>query len=403
MHNGYTSLYSVDSNSGQGGDLQETYFAAIGQPWHTQDLSQNYGTPKLLAGTSPVAVVHGGYTSVYTVNGNNHHLQETYLSALGANWISQDLSGNYGTPATISTPTAVVHDGYTSIYTADQNTNDVQETYLTNIGAPWATQDLTTKYGTPTTAATPIALLHPAADGSLTWSSVYTINEFNDHLQETYLSGIGANWITQDLSTKYGTPPALVAATGTDQWSAIHDGYTSVYTVDKGTNHLQETFLTALGQPWQTQDLSAKYGTPTDENANSPAAVVHSGWTSVYTVDNNGDLQETYLPGIGDAWITQDLSSKYGTPAVATANPPVPIYHTGYTSIYTIDASNHHVQETFLGGIGQAWISQDLTTKYGTPAADQAPTAVLHYDTNGAQTYTSIYTVDQGTDDLQET
>jgi len=614
VHDGYTSLYSVDSNSGQGGDLQETYLTAIGQPWHTQDLSQNYGTPKLLAGTSPVAVVHGGYTSVYTVNGNNHHLQETYLSALGANWISQDLSVNYGTPATISTPTAVVHDGYTSVYTvddpsndlqetylanigapwatqdmstkygtpqvepgthpvamvhtgytsvytADQNTNDVQETYLTDIGAPWATQDLTTKYGTPTTAATPIALLHPAADGSLTWSSVYTINEFNDHLQETYLSGIGANWITQDLSTKYGTPPALVAATGTNQWSAIHDGYTSVYTVDKDTNHLQETFLTTLGQPWQTQDLSAKYGTPavrpqtipivithdgytsvftvdanndvqetylsgiganwitqdlttkynipgvatltspsavynhghtylftvnaanhdlessvldliggpwvsndltsgsgapsvtatsspaavvhsgwvsvytidnsnnhlqetylaatggtwtsqdlsakygtpTDENANSPAAVVHSGWTSVYTVDNNGDLQETYLPGIGDAWITQDLSSKYGTPAVATANPPVPIYHTGYTSIYTIDASNHHVQETFLGGIGQAWISQDLTTKYGTPAADQAPTAVLHYDTNGAQTYTSIYTVDQGTDDLQET
>jgi hypothetical protein len=45
-----------------------------------------------------------------------------------------------------------------------------------------------------------------------------------------------------------------------------------------------------------------------------------SGYSSVDTVDSaSGDLQETYLPGTGfpgDAWVTQDLSAKYGTPAV---------------------------------------------------------------------------------------
>ena len=38
-------------------------------------------------------------------------------------------------------------------------------------------------------------------------------------------------------------------------------------------------------------------------------------WTSVYTIDSsNGDLQETYLPAIGDSWTTQNLSANYGTP-----------------------------------------------------------------------------------------
>jgi hypothetical protein len=33
-------------------------------------------------------------------------------------------------------------------------------------------------------------------------------------------------------------------------------------------------------------------------------------------VDNDEHLQETYLPAIGDPWSTQDLSAEYGTPAV---------------------------------------------------------------------------------------
>ena len=49
----------------------------------------------------------------------------------------------------------------------------------------------------------------------------------------------------------------------------------------------------------------------------SPVAVVHDGYASVYTVDQNGDLQETYLPLMGDSWSTQDLSANYGTPGDA--------------------------------------------------------------------------------------
>jgi len=44
--------------------------------------------------------------------------------------------------------------------------------------------------------------------------------------------------------------------------AVIHDGYSSVFTVNSANGHLQETYLPKMGDPWHTQDLSAKYGTP---------------------------------------------------------------------------------------------------------------------------------------------
>jgi hypothetical protein len=65
---------------------------------------------------------------------------------------------------------------------------------------------------------------------------------------------------------------------------------------------------------------------------------------SVYTVNDTsagadggpgwGDLEETYLPAIGDNWVSQDLTSKYGVPVVQQYSSPVALYHTGFTSVY---------------------------------------------------------------------
>jgi hypothetical protein len=464
---GYTSVYTRDRN----GDLQETYLPDAGFPgdaWNTQDLSVNYGTPAILSGTSPVAIVHCGYTSVYTVD-ENHQLQETYLAAIGDPWGTQSLSANYGTPDTTTTPTAVVHTagasgaspgcGYTSVYTVDQGSDDLQETYLSEVGFPgdgWATQDLSAKYGTPpvapgtqpealvhmdytsvytvdqgsddlqetylaaigdawgtqnlsakyatpTTDQSPIVLLHPDESGNLDWTSVYTIDEFSDDLQETYLPNTGFPgdaWNTQNLSANYGTPEVTVPESAVAGWSVVHDGYTSAYTADASNGDLQETYLPAMDDPWATQDLSAKYGTPAVMTGTTPVAVTHDGYTSVYTIDANGDLQETYLAAIGDAWGTQDLSAKYGTPVSDVT--PAAIYHDGYTSVYTVDESSGDLQETYLSNIGfpgDAWGTQNLSAKYGTPAVDAltSPVAVYH------DGFTSVYTVDASNDDLQET
>lgn len=100
---------------------------------------------------------------------------------------------------------------------------------------------------------------------------------------------------------------------GTSPVSILHDGYDSVYTIDTNGD-LQETYLPVMGGPWYTQDLSTSYGTP--ESITTPTAVFHDGYTSVYTVDDSGDLQETYLPTIGDNWTTQDLTANYGAPPV---------------------------------------------------------------------------------------
>jgi hypothetical protein len=360
VHDGYSSVYTVDSSNGH---LQETYLPKMGDAWSTQDLSANYGTPPVMAGTKPVALLHDGYTSVYTIAASNGHLQETYLPAMGGPWSTQDLSANYGTPATTVTPTAVYHNGYTSVYTVDSSNGHLQETYLPLMGGPWTTQDLSANYGTPAVlgGTSPISIVHSD------YTSVYTVDASNDHLQETYLPVMGGPWSTQDLSANYGTPATTVTPT-----AVVHAGYTSVYTVDASNDHLQETYLPAIGDSWTSQDLSANYGTPAVAAGTQPVALYHTGYTSVYTVDASNDhLQETYLPAIGDSWTSQDLSANYGTPP--TVGTPVALLHDDtngnltWTSVYTVDSSNGHLQETYLPAIGDSWTTQDLSANYGTP------------------------------------
>jgi hypothetical protein len=357
-----------------------------------------------------------GYSSVFTVDSSNGDLQETYLPYMGGAWITHNLSTGYGAPPVKSgtQPVAVVHCGQTSVFTVDTN-GDLQDTYLNAIGDPWSTVNLSTSYGTPPTNVTPSALVHLAgstgAAATCGWTSVYTVDASNEDLQETSLPA-GGSWGTQNLSANYGTPGIL---SGTSPVSVSHCGWTSVYTVDTN-NQLQETYLPSIGDPWSTQSLSAKYGTPL--TATTPTAVVHfagatggaagCGWTSVYTVDQStSHLQETSLPAIGIPWGTQDLSAKFGTPPVAAGTEPVAIYHPDYhdawTSVYTVDSSSRQLQETYLPAIGASWGTQSLSANYGTPSTSQTPTVLLHPDAPGNLVWTSVYTVDASNSDLQET
>jgi hypothetical protein len=95
------------------------------------------------------------------------------------------------------------------------------------------------------------------------------------------------------------------------------------YTVDATNDNLQEIYLPAIGDPWLTQSLTANYQTLT--TGQTPIVLLHpdaSGnlnWTSVYTIDtSSGDLQETCLSNAGfpgDRWVTQNLHTNYQTPA----------------------------------------------------------------------------------------
>jgi lysophospholipase L1-like esterase len=436
VHDGYTSVYTVAAADGH---LDETYLPKLGGPWYYQDLSNNYQTPQVQAGTSPVAIVHAGYTSVYTVD-PNHHLWETYLPKLGGPWYAQDLSAKYMTPATAVTPTAVVHAGYTSVYTVDDVTRDLQETFLPAIGGPWHTQDLsaeyqtppvapgtqpvafyhtgytsvytvdeasqhvqetylpyigdgwttqdfTTKYHTPVTSDTPAVLLHPASGGDL-WCSVFTIGEFDDHLEESYLPVIGADWTFHDLSVLGGTPGVAAAGSSQASSSVAHDGYTSAFTVNKSNYDLQETFLPGIGQSWASHDLNTLAQTPKVMARTAPISVVHDGYTSVFTIDQSGDLWETYLPKLGGPWYSHDLTAMAKTPKSVAS--PTAVFHSGYTSVYTVDSSNGHLDETYLPALGGPWYFQDLTVNYKTPPVIgySSPTAILH------DGWVSVFTVD---------
>ena len=389
-HSGYSSVYTVDSSNG---DLQETYLPALGQAWHTQNLSTIYGTPPVMAGTEPVALVHCGWTSVYTVDAGSGDLQETYLPALGDGWTTQNLTVNYGTPPTNVTPNAVFHtagapnagcSGYASVYTVDSSNGHLQETFLPNVGFPgdqWQTQDMTAKFGTPAALAgtSPVALVHCG------WTSVYTADAGSGDLQETYLPALGDGWTTQNLSANFGTPPTSVTpsavfhTSGSDNNSSC-PGYTSVYTVDSGSNDLQETYLPNFGFPgeaWHTQNFATQFGTPPVAAGTQPEALVHMNYTSVYTVDSgSGDLQETYLPITGGPWSTQNLSATYGTPA--TGQSPTVLLHPDaagsfdWASVYTVDSGSGHLQETYLSNVGfprDAWVTQDMSAKFGVPSS----------------------------------
>jgi hypothetical protein len=353
------------------------------------------------------AVVHEGYTSVYTVNAD-HTLEETYLAANGQRWIIQNMSTGYGTPpvAAGTAPVAVFHDGYTSVFTINAAGHTLQETFLPALGDKWVTQNLSAKYHTPAVAAhtTPAVVYHGG------YVSVFTLNAAGRTLQETYLPKIGDAWVTQSLSARYHTPPA---AKGSSPAGVFHTGYTSVFTVNATGHSLQETYLPAIGDAWVTQSLSARYHTPPVAAGSSPAPVLHTDaagtldFTSVYTVNATGHtLQETYLPKIGDAWVTQSLAAgSNGTPPVAAGSTPVGLYHTGYTSVYTVNATGHTLQETYLAANGQAWHTQSLSAGYGTPpaAAGTSPAALVHPDASGVMDFTSVYTINATGHTLQET
>ena len=58
------------------------------------------------------------------------------------------------------------------------------------------------------------------------------------------------------VAAGYGGNSAAVSAVPSAAGPAVaHNGYASVYTVDAGSGDLQETFLPAIGDAWQTQDM----------------------------------------------------------------------------------------------------------------------------------------------------
>jgi hypothetical protein len=375
------------------------------------NLTSQVAGPAVVHSAGATGAGKSGYTSVFTVNAKDGHLEETYLPYMGASWAKQDLSATGGdlpgTPPVKpdTRPVAVVRCGFTGVFTVDAANNHLQETYLQAIGGPWVTQDITDKYHTPPTKVTPTAVVHFAgatgASAACGYSSVYTVDASNGHLDETYLTATGQPWIYQDLSADKNALTPNVQP-GTSPVALYHDGYTSVFTVGAATHDIYETYLSNIGNTWATHDLTRMAAGP--KTTTTLTAVFHDGYTSVYAADDPlHHLFELYLPAIGDQWKSQDLTAgDPHAPAVAPGTAPVALFHTGYTSVYTVDAQSMHVEETYLSNIGNTWATQDLN-KYGTPPTTETPFVVVHPDENGALTRTSVFTVDQFDNDLQDT
>jgi hypothetical protein len=512
FHDGYTTVYTVNASNGH---LQTTYLTVLNGPWVTADLTaQTPGAPAVQPATSPVSILHNGVASVFTV-GTDHDIWETYLPTIDGTWSAHDITALSTGPQTTSTVTAVLHEGvltvfaagdplrhlwelslpslggawtaqdltagapntpqvapgtapaalfhngYTSVYTVDQTSLDLQTTYLPSLSGDYATEDLSADYKIPPTTETPVPLLHPGTDGALDRLSVFTVNHLDNDLQDSDLVAEGDPWNTQDMYVLAHVPPVRVNASPTATWSVVNNGTTYAFTVCTGdlcvdTENIdgtwQKTDLTAMkvapkianntwptavawdghvsvfsvgtqGHLWQTDlppdtntwagfDLTAAAGGPT--TGVTPSAVFHGGYISVYTVNDNGaaskpgDLEEYYLIDGTPGWHTQDLSTQNPyTPQVAPYTPPVALYHDGYTSVFTADYSTvfgNDLQETYLTAIGNAWQTRDLTKLTGgLPMSFTSWPAVVYHSG-----YVSVFTPDgnfdtSGYSDLRET
>jgi hypothetical protein len=367
-----------------GARQQTSWFTTADKPadWYPGGGAPQPGPVPIAEGRQ--AVFHHGFTSLFTVNAADGHLQESYLAPDGdGGWASQDLSAATGAPASSSQPVAVLHGNYLSVYTVNAD-GHLQETFSYNLGK-WASQDLTTTLKIPAVTGRPAVAEHNG------FVSVYTVDAGSGHLRESYLPpGDNSHWVTQDLTDALHTPPV-----SGNPATAVHNGFVSVYTIDGGSGHVRESYLPPNGNGgWTSQDLTAQAGTPAATG--SPGTVVHSGFVSVYTITRgNNHLQESYLPPTGGGnWASQDLTAAAGTPATAPSTAPEPVLHDNYVSVYTTTTGGH-LQETFSYNLGK-WASQDLTAALKTPGTTSTPAAVVH------DRFVSVYTTDTGSGHVRE-
>ncbi|MFE7593577.1 protein kinase [Kitasatospora sp. NPDC057512] len=288
--------------------------------------------PQVRAGTRPVALLDKSIVRVFFVSSANKHLVEARLEP-ERKWQFADL----GDQEVRSTPTAAVLDGMVNVFTVGVD-NHLRRSYLD--GSGWGRQDLQDDLGVlgqgpakPVAAGTaPVAVV---ADKVL---RVYTITE-SQQLQEASLKS-DEKW---NIFPMKDVPPSAMTPT-----AVVHDGVTSVFTVNRDDGHLSETRLTPPGGTqaagWGRRDLTKDFRVPAPRSA--PAALVHGGTTSLFLVDRNGLLTET--KAAGDGWTPQDSLANAGVQQVADGFEPAVVDHGGVTRVYTVCLSDGKLQETAL-------------------------------------------------------
>jgi hypothetical protein len=407
------SVFTVNASND---DLQDSFLVAEGDPWSTQDMNTTPttgGVPPVMIDYSPAStwsVASSGITYVFSLDPSTHDLIVTYLIGQGSSWLTENLTEADQAPTvdTDTMPTAVAWDGKVTVFSVGNAKGDLWETTLSGIGGTWAGMNLTAA-GDPTTDVTPAAVFHGGQLDAYIVSDGHNGTVAGD-LEQYYLPEGSATWSVQDLTTATSGPQV---APDSSPSALYHDGYTSVYVNAAGTDHLQNFFLTAIGNPWAVQDLTVMANGDTLAPGASPAAVYHSGYVTVFSADTAGDIWEDSLPAIGDSWSSEDLTTApgVGVPPVVTKVLGLPApsslaadYHSGYVSVYSVDASGD-LHTTFLPAIGGTWQTQDLTTMAPIPLTNSVvpPSALLHYGTNGGLTRNSVFTINDSGGTLQDT
>ena len=224
--------------------------------------------------------------------------------------------------------------------------------------------------------------------GASGFSSVYTVDSANGHLQETYLPYMGDSWTTQDLSgpaapCRHPAGDARHAAGGAGAlrvYQRLHGRRVAAATCRRPTCRPSAT----RGPPRTCRRSTAPrrrtrrrppWCTPPGQRARRPAAATPACTPSTGT----GTCRRPTCPTRGSPATRgsprtcRDRRHTAGTPAGPAGTSPVAIVHCGFTSVYTVDAGNHHLQETYLPAIGDSWSTQDLSRELRHPDRPPRP------------------------------
>jgi hypothetical protein len=137
-----------------------------------------------------------------------------------------------------------------------------------------------------------------------------------------------------------------------------------VFTRDASNGDLVQTYLPAGGS-WTKYDLS-RAGVAAHA-AGSPISMVRpDGTLDVYYRGVDAHLYELYLKP-GGSWTQWDVSAAGNAPAAISGDPAVSITN-GIINMFTRDASNGDLVQTYWSAATNSWTKWDVT------AAGYAPT-----------------------------
>jgi hypothetical protein len=206
----YDPIYGTQRTDYIGNDQHVHELVLTNKNWDTADLNALTGAPDVAVGSALADLYDPIYNALrMTYMATDQHVHELILVRAG--WITADLNA-----ITAGAPDAEMESGLSDVYDpiydalrTDYVATDQHVDELILTGGHWITADLNALTGAPDVAfGSTVTTLYDPIYGAVRIDYIAT----DQHVHELILSG--GNWVTADLNTLSGGPPAALIGYG---------------------------------------------------------------------------------------------------------------------------------------------------------------------------------------------